>query len=132
MLELESSEDDSSLPTDRTSLVEKNELNDMSAEFEAALRKRYFSLVRPIQAFLSDPINSEYKASYQEAADEFNLKIISKREDHGTFDALFNYLTDLLINRSGTLKSNKRLTRAMLYYMYWNCDIGRNKNDPTI
>ncbi len=44
----------------------------------------------------------------------------------------FNYLLDMLIDRSGILRSNKSLTRAMLYYMYWNCDIGRDKRDQTV
>jgi hypothetical protein len=29
-----------------------------------------------------------------------------------------------LIVRDGDLSSNKRLTRTVFYYMYWNCDIG--------
>ena len=60
------------------------------------------------------------------------LTIIAKRAEYETFDDVFNYLLDLLIDRSGILRSNRRLTRAMLYYMYWNCDIGRDKDDQTI
>ena len=34
---------------------------------------------------------------------------------------------DLLFNRDPVLRqhAHKRLTRAVLFYMYWNCDIGR-------
>lgn len=126
------SDEDRSTPTPRTPLQEKNRLNNMTPDFEAALRKRYFELMFDIRKFLSDPINESFKASYQEAVDEFNLKIIAKRSDYETFDDVFNYLLDLLIDRSGILRSNKRLTRAMLYYMYWNCDIGRDKDDQTV
>lgn len=125
-------DEDRSTPTLRTSLEEKNRLNNMTPDFETALRKSYFELMFDIRKFLSDPINESFKASYQEAVDEFNLKIIAKRTDYETFDNVFNYLLDLLIGRSGILRSNKRLTRAMLYYMYWNCDIGRDKDDQTI
>lgn len=125
-------DEDRSTPTPRTSLKEKNRLNNMTPDFETALRKRYFELMFDIRTFLSDPINESFKASYQEAVDEFNLKIIAKRTDYETFDDVFNYLLDLLIGRSGILRSNKRLTRAMLYYMYWNCDIGRDKDDQTV
>jgi len=125
-------DEDRSTPTPRTSLEEKNRLNNMTPDFETALRKRYFELMFDIRKFLSDPINERFKASYQEAVDEFNLKIIAKRTDYETFDDVFNYLLDLLIGRSGILKSNRRLTRAMLYYMYWNCDIGRSKDDQTV
>ena len=36
------------------------------------------------------------------------------------------YLVDLLFNRDAVLRqhAHKRLTRAVLFYMYWNCDIG--------
>lgn len=125
-------DEDRSTPTPRTSLEEKNRLNNMTPDFETALRKKYFELMFDIRTFLSDPINESVKASYQEAVDEFNLKIIAKRTDYETFDDVFNYLLDLLIGRSGILRSNKGLTRAMLYYMYWNCDIGRNKDDQTV
>lgn len=127
-----SSDEDRSTPTPRTPLVEKNNLNNMSPDFEADLRKRYFELTSNIQKFLYNPINEVYKASYQEAVEEFNLKIIAKRDEHETFDNVFNYLLDLLIDRSGILKSNRQLTRAMLYYMYWNCDIGKDRDDQTV
>ena len=125
-------DEDRSTPTPRTSLVKKNRLNNMTPEFETTLRKLYFELILDIRKFLYDPINDSFKASYQEAAEEFNLKIIAKRREYDTFDDVFNYLLDLLIDRSGILRSNKRLTRAMLFYMYWNCDIGRNKDDQTV
>ena len=127
-----SSDEDRSTPTPRTPLVEKNRLNNMTPDFEATLRKLYFELMFDIRKFLSDPINEPFKASYQEAVEEFSLKIIAKRTEYETFDDVFNYLLDLLIDRSGILRSNRRLTRAMLYYMYWNCDIGRDKDDQTI
>ncbi len=36
------------------------------------------------------------------------------------------YLIDLLFARDPILRKreHKRLTRAVLFYMYWNCDIG--------
>jgi len=40
---------------------------------------------------------------------------------------LMEYLSDLLFNRDPVLRqrSHKRLTRAVLFYMYWICDIGK-------
>ncbi|MBU2357889.1 MAG: hypothetical protein KKB02_02995 [Alphaproteobacteria bacterium] len=132
VVQIVTSDEDRSTPTPRTTLVEKNRLNNMTPDFETLLRKRYLELTVDIRRFLADPINESFKASYQEAVEEFNLKIIAKRTDYDTFDDVFNYLLDLLIARSGILRSNKRLTRAMLYYMYWNCDIGRDKDDQTV
>lgn len=123
---------DHSVPTPRTPLKEKNPLNNMTEEFGDALKKNYFKELANIRKFLYDPINERFKASYQEAVEEFQLKIVAKRRDFETFDNVFNYLYDLLVDRSGILRSNRRLTRAMLYYMYWNCDIGRDKDDQTV
>lgn len=131
-LRVGSSEDDRSTPTPRTTLLEKNRLNNMTLDFETALRKLYIKLTPDIRKFLYDPQNEVFRASYQEAAEEFNLKIVAKRAEYETFDDIFNYLLELLVDRSSTLRSNKRLTRAMLYYMYWNCDIGRDKDDQTV
>lgn len=127
-----SAEEDTSTPTPRTSLALKNQLNNMSPEFEALLRKYYFSLLNDIRRFLYDPINADYRASYQEAVEEFNLKIVAKRAEFERFDDIFNHLVEILLDRSGTLRSDKKLTRAMLYYMYWHCDIGRDINDQTV
>lgn len=125
-------DEDRSTPTPRTPMEVKNQLNNMTVDFESALRRLYFSLMPDIRKFLYDPINDGFKASYQEAVEEFNLKIIAKRAEYESFDDVFNYLLDMLIDRSGILRSNKRLTRAMLYYMYWNCDIGRDRDDQAI
>lgn len=130
--QLTSAEEDRSVPTPRTPMTEKNQLNNMSEDFAATLRKLYFKEMANIRQFLYDPINEQFKASYQEAVEEFQLKIVAKRGDFDTFDDVFNYLFDLLVGRSGILRSNRRLTRAVLYYMYWNCDIGRDKDDQTV
>jgi len=63
---------------------------------------------------------------YESVVDEFELKIIAKRKDYQTFDDVMEYLVDLLFKRDPILRqhSHKRLTRAMLFYMYWNCDVG--------
>jgi hypothetical protein len=130
--QLTSVEEDRSVPTPRTPMTEKNRLNNMSEDFTATLRRLYFKEMANIRQFLYDPINEQFKASYQEAVEEFQLKIVAKRGDFDTFDDVFNYLFDLLVGRSGILRSNRRLTRAVLYYMYWNCDIGRDKDDQAV
>ncbi|PCI40856.1 MAG: hypothetical protein COB46_06025 [Rhodospirillaceae bacterium] len=115
-------------PTARTPFSEKNVLNNMSDEFAKKLRTLYLPLTKQIDVFLRDPKNVEFQTTYHEAAEEFSLKIVEFQGNEDTFDSVFNYLTDLLIERSQMLKSNKRLTRAMLFYMYWTCDIGKNSD----
>lgn len=109
---------------DRVSLAEKNLLNGMSAEFSAMLTKRYMSMTDQIERFLSAPANSSELRRYEAAVDDFQVKVIAHRKDYQSFDSLFNYLVDLLFARDDVLSRNRRLTRAMVFYMYWHCDLG--------
>jgi len=113
-------------PTGRISYEEKNALNNMTPEYATALRKRYLKDTAQIRTFLAAPENLEILKSYEAATEEFQMKIISKRKGFQNFDSVMEYLLDLLFQRDPILrqKQHKRLTRAVLFYMYWNCDIG--------
>jgi hypothetical protein len=117
-------------PTKRTSFDEKNILNKMTPEYAKALRQRYLKETTQIRAFLSAPENEEILRFYETVVDEFQFKIIAKRKDHQSFDEVMEYLLDLLFARDPVLRqsTHKRLTRAVLFYMYWNCDIGETAN----
>lgn len=113
-------------PTVRVTFEQKNVLNNMSADYAKAQRKRYLKETAQIRAFLAAPENLDLLHLYESVVDEFQLKIIAKRKDYQTFDQVMEYLVDLLFNRDAVLRqqAHKRLTRAVLFYMYWNCDIG--------
>ena len=113
-------------PSERTSYEAKNVLNNMTPEYGTALRKRYLKDTAQIRTFLAAPENLDILKSYEATAEEFQMKIISKRKEFQNFDAVMEYLLDLLFHRDPILRQrqHKRLTRAVLFYMYWNCDIG--------
>jgi hypothetical protein len=113
-------------PTQRISYEEKNKLNSMTAEYAKELRNRYLKDTAQIRAFLAAPENLEILKAYEAAVEEFQLKIISKRKTFQKFDQVMEYLLDLLFKRDPILnqRKHKRLTRAVLFYRYWNCDIG--------
>lgn len=115
-------------PTPRVLYETKNNLNNMTADYAREQRKE----TAQIQRFLAAPENLELMRRYEAVVDEFQLKITAKRKDHQTFDDVMNYLADLLFNRDPILRQNRRLTRAMLFYMYWNCDIGKNEDAETV
>ena len=116
-------------PTERIPYEEKNALNGMTPEYAKLQRRLYLKDTAQIRAFLAAPENLEILKSYEAAVEEFQLKIIAKRKDHQNFDAVMNYLVDLLFARDPVLRAHKRLTRAMIFYMYWNCDIGLGAED---
>jgi len=113
-------------PTPRVPYEQKNALNNMSYEYAKAQRRKYLKETAQIHAFLAAPENLELLRMYESVVDEFQLKIIAKHKDYQTFDEVMEYLVDLLFSRDAVLRqhAHKRLTRAMLFYMYWNCDIG--------
>ncbi|EEP73098.1 hypothetical protein MCAG_03425 [Micromonospora sp. ATCC 39149] len=109
---------------DRVTYDEKNRANGMTPEFAQQLKRRFLSETHRIGRFLADPANADILRLYEGAVEEFQFKIIASRKDYQTFDRLFNYLVDFLFKRDGVLSRNKGLTRAMIFYMYWHCDIG--------
>lgn len=110
---------------DRVSYKDKNVVNGMSEEFAKTLSSRYIQDTLKIERYLADPGNSSVLRTYEGAVEDFQLKIVARRATYQSFDDLFNYLTDLLFKRDGVLSRYRRLTRALVFYMYWHCDIGR-------
>lgn len=115
-------------PTKRVSYEEKNKINNMSEEYGKRIRKHYLKETKQIQQFLASPENSKILEKYRSTIDEFQMKIIANRKDYQTFDKVMEYLFDLLFNRDQVLKGHKRLTRTMVFFMYWNCDIGESED----
>ncbi len=113
-------------PIPRTPYDKKNQINKMTTEYAKEQRKRYLKHTDQVKKFLSAPENIEIMNKYSMVAEEFNLKILSKRKDYQSFDEVMEYIFDLLVNRDELLRGNKRLTRIVLFYMYWNCDVGLN------
>ena len=113
---------------DRVSLADKNVLNNMSPAFSQSLSRKYMQYTAQIDDFLASPANADHLDRYDGAVDEFQLKIIAKRAEYNSFDDVYNYLCDLLIKRDSVLAARPKLTRAMLFYMYWHCDIGSGSN----
>lgn len=111
-------------PVDRVPFEEKNQFNSMTPEFAKELSRRYLDRTKQIEDFLADPANIEHLERYEAAVEDFQLKIIAKRKDHQTFDEVFNHLVEVLVARDGVLAAEPSLVRAVLFFMYWHCDIG--------
>ncbi len=98
----------------------------MTEKYAAALKRRYLALARQFREFLAHPANEEHRKAYEAAVEEFSSKIVAYREDFHTFDKVMEHLFDLLLKRDVMLSKNAQLTRALVFYMYWNCDIGEH------
>jgi hypothetical protein len=113
-------------PTDRVTYEQKNNLNNMSPAYAKEQLRKYLKETAQIRSFLSAPENFNLLRMYESVVDEFQLKIIAKRKKFQSFDEVMEHLVNLLFSRDPILRqhANKRITRAVLFYMYWNCDIG--------
>lgn len=117
-------------PVVRTTYAEKNIINNMREDIAEYLRKQYMMYMQQIDLFLKDPMNQSLQNQYQEAVEEFQIKfIIPRKRELEYFDDIFDELVELLVNRDSFLNRNIQLTRIMVFYMYWNCDIGDADND---
>lgn len=111
-------------PIERTSFARKNQINQLSDRFAKLIRSQYLSLFGAIHQFLAAPTNASLLERYREAAAEFNEQIIAHRHEWDTFDKVLVNLQTFLFDRDSDLVRNKRLTKAVIYYMYWYCDLG--------
>ncbi|MCS5597943.1 MAG: restriction endonuclease [Alphaproteobacteria bacterium] len=115
-------------PSQRTKFERKNEINGLSEDYAEVIIKRYLPDFYLVKDFLENPVNEDVYDKYQDAVDEFNIKIAEHRKDYHSFDSLLNYLHDNLLKVDRELSTNKRLFKLVLYYMYWSCDLGKDED----
>lgn len=109
----------------RTDFKKKNELNNLTSSYSNVILKKLGDFCE-IEDFLSMPENDEYQQKYIESAEELHAKICIFKKDRHSFDEVIEKTIELIIDRDNDCKRNKALTRAMVYYMYYKCDIGEN------
>lgn len=111
---------------ERTRFEHKNEANNLSKEYEKHILRTYLHNFEAVKDFLANPINDDVRERYEEAAVEIQEQLLAHRTDFLEFEKVFTHLQLILFTRDGDLAENKRLTKLVLYYMYWNCDIGED------
>jgi len=116
------------LAKERTSFTDKNIINGLSEDYANWIIKNYLKDFSLVETFLENPANESIYEDYKTAVDEFNCEIIEHKAEYHTFDNLLNYLCAMLFKRDRDLAGNKRLTKLVIYYMYWICDLGQDKH----
>lgn len=113
----------------RVSFREKNDANGLSNDLAKYIRQKYMPQFDSVKQFLANPDNKEILRSYQSAAEEFEEQIAIHRGKYQSFDEVLTRIKSLLTKRDGDLARQKALTNLVVYYMYWNCDIGKVEQD---
>ena len=112
----------------RIGIESKNEFNKLSKDYFDYVFKKSYLRFGQIGDFLEDPKNHLYKKYYDNTVADLQEKIVVKRNDYATFDEIFIYLYDYVLqSNSEKLKDNRQLIRIFLHYMYHNCDIGKEE-----
>lgn len=109
----------------RVTFANKNKTNGLSADFSDLIKSRYLPFFDSVKSFLEKPGNDEIRDRYEDACAEFQDQITAHRASHLDFDKVLVRLQDLLFGRDSDLSRKKKLTKLVIYYMYWNCDIGK-------
>lgn len=107
-------------------IAKKNELNRLSAEYFQVIKERSEPHFASIREFLGNPRNNQIAENYHAVADDFQNKIIARRQNYGSFDLVINALFDELVSGAKDFDDphKRRLVWVVLHYMYCSCDIG--------
>ncbi|PWK18394.1 hypothetical protein LV89_04093 [Arcicella aurantiaca] len=114
---------------DRPSIENKNQINNLDKSYyENIILADLDRYEKQILDFLQNPINGEFAQFYEETSLELKRVIESNREKFDDFKNVFEFLTKYLMDKEPEkLKKYRNTIPAFFHFMYYNCDIGRNK-----
>lgn len=112
----------------RISLEKKNKINNLNSSYSDIIEGKMIAFDE-ITDFLARPENSGYQEKYLECKAELDEKIRAIKKPKHEFNYIIEKVYDLIIARDQDCKTNKRLTKLMLHYMYYICDIGDTEKE---
>ena len=114
---------------DRPSIEIKNQLNSLDKSYyENIILADLDRYEKQILDFLQNPINGEFTQYYEDTSLELKRVIESNREKFDDFKNVFDFLTKYLMDKEPEkLKKYRNTIPVFFHFMYYHCDIGRNK-----
>jgi hypothetical protein len=114
---------------DRPGIEKKNEINKLEKSYyENIILDDLTRFHGKILDFLHNPINEEHAGYYEDTAQELKRVIETHREDFEDFKKVFDFLTKYLTEKEPEkLKKYRNIIPAFFHFMYYQCDIGREK-----
>jgi hypothetical protein len=103
----------------------KNEINGLTASYDAYIMEDSMPYFAEIEKFLKNPRNESLKEQYHTVADELKGQLIVHRDRFVTFDDALETLYNLIHERCPEIQSVRRLVKIVIHYMYVNCEIGQ-------
>jgi hypothetical protein len=105
---------------------QKNKINKLSQAYFDNLLLRSLPYFKPIEDFLSNPRNVDFKDQYEDTVDEIRQKLATADPPFESFDAALTYIIDHVTLGNPALARKRRFATVFLHYMYYTCDIGQH------
>lgn len=117
------------LVLDRPNIENKNQINNLDKSYyENVILNDLNRYRKQILDFLENPINQEYAQYYEETTVELKRVIETNREKFDDFKKVFDFLTKYLMEKEPEkLKKYRNTIPAFFHFMYYQCDIGKEK-----
>lgn len=120
---------DTILVLDRPNIENKNQINNLDKSYyENVILNDLNRYHKQILDFLESPINQEFAQYYEETTVELKRVIETNREKFDGFNKVFDFLTKYLMEKEPEkLKKYRNTIPAFFHFMYYQCDIGKEK-----
>lgn len=118
-----------SLGIDRPDIIDKNSINQLDKSYyENIILSDLDRYGNKILTFINDDNNAEFLQYYKKTAWELKRVIETHREKFQDFKYVFDFLTKYLMEKEPEkLKEYRNVIPAFFHFMYYQCDIGREK-----
>lgn len=111
----------------RCDLATKNKKNNASPEFADRMMDYFDSYIKQIDGVLRNPENNSLKEDYKELVIDTKAKLESLYSNDYINTRLERLISLFVEGEKTPTKDFERRVRVLVYYMYWNCDIGRKE-----
>ena len=119
-------QDDNSL-LERCDLATKNEKNNASPNFAEIMMDYFDPYIKQIDDVLRNPENSALKEDYKDLVLDNKAKLEALYSDNYINRRLEDLISHFVESEKSHGKDFEKRVRVLVYYMYWNCDIGRKE-----
>lgn len=112
---------------ERCDLETKNKKNNASPNFSEIMMEYFDPYIRQIDDVLRHPDNHLLKEDYKNLVLDTKAKLESLYSDDYINTRLEKLISLFVEGEKTRGKDFERRVRVLVYYMYWNCDIGRKE-----
>jgi hypothetical protein len=112
----------------RTDFLEKNKINNLSEGYIKLIQQQSLPFFEQFSSFLEKFENRNFKKIYYSITADLQKEILVKRTDYSEFDEIFETIEETCKAKVPELIEERRTLQILLHFMYFQCDIGENKN----